>query len=218
MYWLLAEKHVILFLILWRLFFWLTCSSRTPRWHPSTWSRDNLYIRSYKVQGQREGYYNLYKCTQTCKATLCRVASNCICDEFLPHHYRPLLSCNASLLHAKCLVSCFLVTFLFPISGMWSGAQLPDNDTYCGDINTGSKGWLLLDISAGVTQTGLLPSKQNEGWLPPPPHWRQANHPHNNRVRGQWQENKPASFSFCVWVYARVCVFSSRHGVCAFPL
>lgn len=102
--------------------------------------------------------------------------------------------------HAKCLVSCFLVTFLFPISGMWSGAQLPDNDTDCGDINAWSKAWLLLDISAGVTQAGLLPSEQNEGWLPPPPPpRRQANHPHNNRVRGQWRENKPVSFTLCVF-------------------
>lgn len=122
---------------------------------------------------------------------------------FLSHHHRPLVACNASFPHAECLVSCFLVTFLFPISGMWSGARLPDNDTDCGDINAWSKGWLLLDISAGVTQAGLLLSEQNEGWLPPPPPRRQANRPHNNRVRGQWQENKPVSFSLCVCVFQR---------------
>lgn len=46
---------------------------------------------------------------------------------------------------------------------MWSGAQLPDNDTYCGDINVGSKGcaasW---HLSRGKqTQTVLLPREQS---------------------------------------------------------
>lgn len=37
---------------------------------------------------------------------------------------------------------------------------------YCGDLNAGSKGQLLHDISVGDTknkQTGLLPSEQSEG-------------------------------------------------------
>lgn len=136
----------------------------------------------------------------------------CVCDRFLPHspNHRSPLACVTSLPCTNYLVSSILVTFLFPISGMWSGARLPDNDTYCGDINSGSKGptasW---HFSQGKqTQAGPLPS---EGWLPPPPPRRPANHPHFGRVKGQRQENKPASFS-CV------CVFSSVHGTSAFPL
>ena len=40
----------------------------------------------------------------------------------------------------------------FPMSSTRSTAQLPDNDTYCGDINAGSKRRLLHDISAGVNK------------------------------------------------------------------
>lgn len=73
-----------------------------------------------------------------------------------------------------------LVTFLFPITRLWTGAQLSDNDTCCGDINAGSKGRLLHDILAGVNKrrraiteraeqgmtTSTIPSTPSK----PPPH------------------------------------------------
>lgn len=76
---------------------------------------------------------------------------------FLPHrlNHMPPLACNVFLSCSKYLVNSVLVTLLFPISGMWSGARLPDNDTYCGDINAGSKGRLLRDIPAGVNKHRL---------------------------------------------------------------
>ena len=61
---------------------------------------------------------------------------------------------------------------------MWSGAQLLDNDTYCGDINAGSKGRLLHDISAGVNkhrQTYYGVSRARDDYLHQPLDAQQAN-------------------------------------------
>lgn len=99
------------------------------------------------------------------------------------------------------------------MSSTWSTAQLPDNDTYCGDINAGSKRRLLHDISAGINkhrQAYYRVNTARNDYLHQPLDAQQTAFSHQ---QGK-EDRKTNQLSFSL----HVLVLSGVHGASAFPL